>query len=154
MKVLYDWLKEFADISLAPDQLRAQETAIKFVEGRMTPSDLVAVMTVTSEMKVVQDFTGDRAVLVAELRKIVPSPDSAAAAAGDVDRRLLTIQQAAAMLEPVPEKKLLIYFSNGVTKTGAGSQAQSKAAVDAAVRANVAIYPVDPGGTIPAWPAR
>jgi hypothetical protein len=58
------------------------------------------------------------------------------------------------MLKPVPEKKLLIYFSNGVSKTGAGNQAQLKATVDAAVRANVAIYPVDPGGTIPAWLAR
>lgn len=135
----------------APDQLRAQESAIKFVEKRMAPSDLVAVMTYASEVKVVQDFTSDRAVLTASLRKIVPSPDSAAAAADDVDRRLPTIQSAASMLAAVSGKKLLIHFATGISRTGAGNQAQLKETVDAAVRADVSIYPVDTGGTIPAW---
>jgi hypothetical protein len=48
----------------------------------------------------------------------------------------------------------LIYFAADASKTGAGNQDQLKATVDAAVRANVSIYPVDPAGTIPVWLAR
>jgi len=124
----------------APDQLRAQQAAIKFVEEQMKPSDVVAVMTFTSELRVVQDFSGDHDILIAALRKIVPS---AADAAIDVNSRLQAVQNAAAILEAVPGKKSIIYFSTGTSLAGASNQAQLKAAVNAAVRANASLYPVD-----------
>jgi hypothetical protein len=37
----------------------------------------------------------------------------------------------------------MIYFSTGTSLAGADNQAQLKATVNAAVRANVSIYPVD-----------
>src|SRR5580658_8310385 len=40
-----------------PEQLRAQEAAIKFLEGQMTSSDLVEIMTYTTGIKVVQEWT-------------------------------------------------------------------------------------------------
>jgi VWFA-related protein len=133
----------------APEQLRAQENAIKIVEERTNPFDVVTVMTFTSELKVVQEFSGDRDILIAALRQIVPSSASTANTAGDVNRRLQAIQNAATILEAVPGKKTLIYFSNGISRTGADNQTQLKATVNAAVRANVSIYPVDATTTTP-----
>ncbi len=73
-------------------------------------------MTFTNEVKVVQDFSGDREVLLAALRGIIPSP---AAAASDANSELQALQNVAMMLEPIPGKKALIYFSNGVSRSGA-----------------------------------
>jgi hypothetical protein len=46
----------------------------------------------------------------------------------------------------IPQKKSLIYFSNGITQSGVDNQSALRAATAAAVRANVAIYPVDVRG--------
>ncbi len=46
-----------------PDQVRAQKEAQKFLKAQMTPSDLVALMTFSSDVRVVQDFTDDRDLL-------------------------------------------------------------------------------------------
>jgi VWFA-related protein len=128
----------------AADQTRAQDSAIKFVQEQMTPADVVTVMTYTSDVRVIQDFTGDRDALVAALRRIVPSPNLAAAATEE--SRLQAIQRASEILAPVAGKKAMIYFSTGSLRTGAANQDQMKATVNAAVRANVAIYSVDAGG--------
>ncbi len=134
----------------ASEQLRAQEAAIKFVEQQARPSDAITVMTFTSELKVVLDFSSDHETLVAALREIIPSAPNAA---GDVNSRLQALQNATAMLEATPGKKALILFSNGVSLAGADNQAQLKATVNAAVRANVAIYPVDANAPAPGQPS-
>ena len=46
----------------------------------------------------------------------------------------------------MPEKKALLYFAGGVSKTGVDNQAQLEASINAAVKANVAIYPIDTRG--------
>ena len=43
-----------------PEQLRAQEAAIKFLETQMTSNDLVEIMTFNSNIKIVEEFTADR----------------------------------------------------------------------------------------------
>jgi VWFA-related protein len=122
----------------APDQLRAQENAIKFVEDRVAPSDLVSIMTFTAGLKVVQGFSNDNDALIAALHRIIPSADAVGG-----DGPLKALQSAATILAPTAGKKELIYFSNGIWRRGAEDQAHLKATVDAAVRANVAIYPMD-----------
>ncbi len=52
-----------------PEQLRAQEAAIKFLGSQMTASDLVEIMTYTTALKVVQEWTDDRDSLIATLAK-------------------------------------------------------------------------------------
>ena len=56
------------------------------------------------------------------------------------------IEQASRMLSALPEKKALIYFAAGVSKTGIDNQAQLEASINAAVKANLAIYPIDTRG--------
>src|ERR1035437_5008583 len=55
----------FFDLTGMPvqDQMRAQNAAQKFLKTQMTPSDLMAIMTFSSDLKVVEDFTDDRDAL-------------------------------------------------------------------------------------------
>jgi hypothetical protein len=49
-------------------------------------------------------------------------------------------------LEKITEKKSLLYFSGGIQRDGIENQASLRSAVNAAVRANLAIYSVDTRG--------
>ncbi|MGA3190076.1 MAG: VWA domain-containing protein [Bryobacteraceae bacterium] len=154
-----------------PEQLRAQEAAIKFLETQMTSNDLVEIMTFNSNIKVVEEFTADRERLITSLKKLVVGAgsdfaDLAATAAdeGDdsgsftaddtefnifnTDRKLSALEDASKKLGAFPEKKALIYFSSGVGKTGVENQSQIKATTNAAIRANVNIYSVDARGLV------
>ena len=46
----------------------------------------------------------------------------------------------------LPEKKGLMYFSSGFTKSGVDNEAQMRATTNAAIRYNVALFPVDARG--------
>src|SRR4029077_17729389 len=70
----------------------------------------------------------------------------------NTDQKLAAIQKAAKMLGALPEKKALIYFSAGVSKTGIDNQSQLEASINAAVKANMSIYPVDTRGLMAAPP--
>jgi VWFA-related protein len=154
-----------------PEQLRAQEAAIKFLSSQMTTSDLVEIMTYTTAIKVVQEWTDDRDTLITALQKLTIGEgsdlaDMAATSAdeGDdsgsftadetefnifnTDRKLAAIEDAAKKLSMFPEKKALIYFNSGIQKTGVENQSQLKATTNAAARANVSIYPVDARGLV------
>jgi VWFA-related protein len=52
------------------------------------------------------------------------------------------------MLGTLNEKKVLIYFSSGLQLNGVDNQAQYQATTNAAVRANVAFFPVDARGLV------
>src|ERR1051326_1209013 len=142
----------FFDMTSMPqfDQLRAQENAIKFVKTQMTSSDLVEIMTYGTKLNVVQEFTGDRELLLSQLQKLVigegaeladtaatgaeEGDDSGSFAADDTefnifntDRKLAAIEDAVRKLSAFPEKKALVYFSSGVSKTGIENQSQLKA---------------------------
>ncbi len=154
-----------------PEQLRAQEAAIKFVETQMTSNDLVEIMTFNSNIKVVEEFTADRERVISSLKKLTvgagsdfadlastsadEGDDSGSFAADDTefnifntDRKLSALEDASKKLGAFPEKKALIYFSSGVGKTGVENQSQIKATTNAAVRANVSIYAVDARGLV------
>jgi len=61
----------------------------------------------------------------------------------NTDRRLEALHSIADRLAGVDQKKSLIYFSSGMDRTGIENQAQLRAATNAAVRANLAIYTMD-----------
>ena len=152
------------------EQLRAQEAALDYVNKSITKDDMVAIMLFTSVVQVLSDFTNKRDVLV-HILKSLPigemselagladtdtdnGEDTGAAFVADetefnifnTDQKLFAIEQAARMLTSLPEKKALIYFSAGVSKTGIDNQAQLEASVNAAAKANLAIYAVDTRG--------
>ena len=64
----------------------------------------------------------------------------------NTDQKLAALETAARRLAAFPEKKALIYFSSGIPKTGVENQSQLRATVNAAVRSNVAFYPIDATG--------
>ncbi len=165
----------FFDFSSMPveDQVRAQKSALAFIEEKLAPADLVAVMSFSTRLRVVQDFTDDRDELAAAIKRfrIGETGDLAAAgAAGDdenavdtgaaftadesefnifnTDRKLSALETATRMLASLPEKKALVYFSSGVGKTGVENQSQLRSTVNAALRANVSFYPVDARGLV------
>src|SRR4051794_31646495 len=63
----------FFDMTSMPisDQIRAQSAAETFIKNQMTKSDLVAIMTFSNDIKVVEDFTDDRDQLLKDIRALV-----------------------------------------------------------------------------------
>ena len=153
------------------DQLRAFDAALKFLDTQMDPSVLLAVMTYDGgAVRVRQDFTGDRALIRKAMDKLIvglsqgfdetTSDDSAAdtgAAFGqddnefnifNTDRQLAALQTAVKMLGTLTEQKALIYFASGLRLNGTDNQAQLVATTNAALRANVLLYPIDARGLV------
>ncbi|HKW99294.1 MAG TPA: VWA domain-containing protein [Bryobacteraceae bacterium] len=152
-----------------PEQIRATEAAIKFLTSQMTASDTVSIMVFGSSLKTVQDFTGDRDLLISTINGFHIGESSELASMADAgadtedqsglyvadetefnifntDRKLAALEDATRRLSQYPEKKALVYISGGVEKTGVDNQSQLRATVNAAVRANVAFYPIDARG--------
>ena len=74
----------FFDVSsMQPDDLmRALKAATSFVQKKLTPADLVAVVTYTSSLRVVQNFTNDRDALSKALNGILVGEESSNLSAG------------------------------------------------------------------------
>ena len=168
----------FFDMTSMPiqDQIRAQTAAQKFLKTQMTPSDLMAIMAFTSDLKVLQDFTDDRDALAKVIKGLTIGEGSDLAVDGstgadneedvgaaytaddtefnifNTDRKLAALESAARMLGSLSEKKALIYFASGVSKTGVDNEAQLRATINSAVRNNVSFWPIDARGLVATAP--
>ena len=153
-----------------PDQLRAQDGALEYLKKNITKDDVVAVLFYASAIQVLSDFTSDRDVLTRVIKGMPIGEASELAALADTgdengedtqaafvadetefnifstDKKLAAIEQAAKMLASFPEKKALVYFSGGVSRNGLDNEAQLQAAINAATKANLAIYAIDTRG--------
>lgn len=163
----------FFDLSsMQPEEIeRSVNSGITFVEKQMTSADLVAVASLGSSITVNQDFTSDREVLRKAIAALNPASGEGfenGNAGGDTegtaddsnsfttddteynifntDRRLEAIQSLADSMKDIQQKKSLIYFSGGISKTGVENQAALRNAINRAVRANVALYTMDMRG--------
>ena len=153
------------------DQLRSFDAALKFVDTQMDSSDMMAVITFEGgAVRVRQDFTDDRARVEAAMNKLVvglsqgfdettsddSSADTGAAFGQDdsefnifnTDRQLAALQTALKMLGALNEQKALIYFASGLRLNGVDNQAQLVATANAALKANVLLYPIDARGLV------
>jgi VWFA-related protein len=158
------------------DVQKAADAAIKWVDQDMSPADLVAVAAIGSSLQILSDFSGDKERVHAALQAFSAADGTAFAAvdastaatdetaagqtsdstAADVsaqeldtfnnDVRLRALKTLAEALSPIQQKKAILYFSAGMQRNGTDNQVELRAAVNAAVRANVAIYPVDARG--------
>lgn len=136
----------------------------RYVGRDMTATDMVSVFTYSnSRVRMRLDFTDDRAALVKVIgdleqaqvdaeQGIVALDDYRSAFGEDdetfsmfaSDRKLAALQTTVTNLGPLPEMKTLIYF--GSLNLGVDNMAQVRSTVNAAVRSNVTINPVDVRG--------
>jgi VWFA-related protein len=163
----------FFDLSsMQPEDVdRAVEAAQDYVNKKMQPADLVALVSMATGLSMDQDFTSDKAALLKGLGKYNgtegtgfangneggtsggTADDASSFTADDseynalnTDRELYAIRSVAKSLERVDQRKSMLYFSGGLTRQGIENQASMRAATNEAVKANMAIYSVDSRG--------
>ena len=162
----------FFDFSaMEVDQIdRAVDSAKKYVNAKMQPADLIAIVSLSTNMRLDLDFTDDKKKVLSVLNAYksgsgqgfdngaTGSSEGAAETSGaftaddtdyntfSADRKLLALQSIIQAVGKLPQKKSLIYFSNGISQSGVDNQSALRAATAAAVKANVAIYPLDVRG--------
>ena len=159
----------FFDLSaMEPDEIdRAVSAAEHYVDTQMAPADLVSIVSLGSALLVHQDFTADHDLLKKQLQAFSAgsgqgfeegttgttegTPDTGQPFTADdteynifnTDRRLEALRSVAEKLSHMQQKKSLIYFSSGMDRTGIENQSELRAAINAAVRSNMAIYTMD-----------
>jgi VWFA-related protein len=162
----------FFDFSgMDPEQIeRGVDSAKKFLQTKMLPADMIALVSLSTNMRVDLDFTDDKAKVLAGLSAYTSSqgqgfdPGAEGSAEGGAetggsftaddtdyntftaDRKLLALQSIMEGLGKISQKKSIIYFSNGITQSGTDNQSALRAATAAAVKNNVSIYPLDVRG--------
>jgi VWFA-related protein len=161
--------------SMQPEDVqRAVDSARKYVDEQMSAADLVAVATIGSTLNVLTDFTADRMKVALALGTLAytdgtateapaastTAADEEAAAAPDEtesaeaaeldmfnnDVRLRALKTLAEALGAIEQKKAILYFSAGMQRSGQDNQVELRSAINAAVRANVAVYSIDTRG--------
>jgi VWFA-related protein len=162
----------FDVISMQPEDVtRAVNAAKTYVNTKMGPADLVALMSLNTSLTLDQDFTTDKQALLKGL-SMYDATDAQGFAAGNqggttngtadtsadftadesefndlnTDRELYAIQTIAQSLSRINQKKAMLYFSGGLTRQGIENQASLRAATNAAVKSNLSIYSVDTAG--------
>jgi len=159
--------------SMQPEDVqRAVDSATKFVDKNMTAADMVAVATISTQLDVMNDFTSDKTKVSGSLGKLgykngtaTPPPtadtvatdealsqdDTSSQDTSDMDMfnndvRLRALKALAESMSPIEQTKSIMYFSSGMQRTGEDNQVELRAAINAANRAHVKIYPVDARG--------
>jgi VWFA-related protein len=159
----------FFDFSaMDPEQIdRSVDAAKKIVQTKMQPADMIALVSLATNLRIDLDFTDDKAKIIAGLSAYTSSQgqgfdngttgtaEGAAETGGSftvddtdyntfsADRKLLALQSMMQALGKIPQKKALVYFSNGITQSGVDNQSALRATTAAAVKANVSIYALD-----------
>jgi VWFA-related protein len=162
----------FFDLSaMQPEEIgRAATSAQVFVNTKLEPTDLVAVVQLSTNLNVIQDFTVDRTKVQTILARFDPNasngfdtgttaddadptdvgaeyvPDESEFNIFNTDRRLDALGQVASALSVIEQRKSIVYFSGGMTRTDQDNQVLLRRTIDRAVRANVAIYTMDTRG--------
>jgi VWFA-related protein len=156
--------------SMQPEDLnRSVDAAQAFLKSKMQPADLVALVSLGDTLNVDQDFTADKNALINEVGAYNGTesqgfqagatantnqvedttgytPDESEYNDVNTDRELFALRAVSQSLSKIDEKKSLLYFSGGISRDGIENQASLRAAINAAVRANLAIYSVDTRG--------
>ncbi len=159
--------------SMEPEDVqRAVDSAETYVKEAMAASDLVAIATIGSTLTLLTDFTSDREVVQAALDRLgytegtaTPPPIATTVATDEAnalsdttsadetgfdsfnnDVRLRALKTLADTLATIEQKKAVLYFSAGMSRSGEDNQVELRSAINSAVRGNVAIYPVDTRG--------
>lgn len=166
----------FDTSSMQPEEVdRAVKSANDYVDRQMSPADLIAVASVGQTLTILHEFTSDRDVLKNTLAAFdatsgtgfeqpVPpdtpdvSDDTTSTDPADLplddtefgifnnDRRLRAMRVLCDAMKPIEQKKALLYFSAGMTRSGSDNQVELRAVTNSCNQANTSIYPVDSRG--------
>jgi VWFA-related protein len=160
--------------SMQPEEIkRGVESAEKFVDDQLKPSDLVAVLSLSTRFNTDQDFTSNKEDLKTAIESLDPDSGNgfAAGATADdaaatddastdqtftadetetntfnTDRKLDALRTMFETLQGIDQKKSVVFFTGGLTTSGIDNQTSLRAAINAAVRSNTSIYPIDVRG--------
>jgi VWFA-related protein len=156
--------------SMQPEDLeRSVEAAQTFLRTKLQAADLVALVSLGDTLTVDQDFTADKDALIKEVGAYngtegqgfaqganansnqvedttAYTPDESEYNDLNTDRELFALRAISQSLAKINEKKSLLYFSGGISRDGIENEASIRAAINAAVRADLAIYSVDTRG--------
>jgi VWFA-related protein len=161
--------------SMQPDDVqRAVEDSRDWVGEKMTGADLVAIITIGSRLNVLTDFTSSKEEALAALQALAynegteVNPEAIATAASEADAaaadsssttteadafqefnndvRLRALKTVCQELAPIQQKKALLYFSAGMSRSGDDNQIELRSATSTCNRGNVSIYAVDTRG--------
>jgi len=162
----------FFDLSsMQPEEIqRAIDTARGYLDTRVSTADLIAIVSFATALRVDQDFTSDRELLLRALGRFgragangfeagaagdpEGTPDDSTAFTPDdtefnifsTDRRLDALRSLSDAFSTIEQKKSVVYFSSGMSQSGSDNQVQLRRTIDRAVRANVSIYAADMRG--------
>ena len=147
----------FDTSSMQPEEIdRAVKSADEYVDKQMTPADLVAVASVGQTLTILHEFTADRDALktaLARVRRDVRHRFRAAGRRADTtdvtddadtdpadlplddsefgifnnDRRLRAMRVLCEALAPIEQKKALLYFSSGMSRSGSDNEVELRA---------------------------
>ena len=157
--------------SMQPEEVeRAVKAGHDYIDEKLSPADLIAVVSFGTSLQVAQDFTSDRMLLGQAIDRFggadaqgfeegttgdsEGTPDNGAAFTPDdteynifnTDRRLDALQTLSDALAGIQQKKSVIYFSSGMNQSGQDNQVELRRTVDRANRANVSLYAADMRG--------
>jgi VWFA-related protein len=156
--------------SMQPEDLeRSVDAAQAFLKTKMESADLVALVSLGDTLNVDQDFTADKNALISEVGAYngtegqgfaeganantnqvedttAYTPDESEYNDLNTDRELFALRSISQSLAKINEKKSLLYFSGGISRDGIENEASLRSAINAAVRADLAIYSVDTRG--------
>jgi VWFA-related protein len=155
--------------SMQPEEIvRATAAARDFVRTRSSPADVIAVVSLETDLDVNVDFTADRQAMLGALDRLDgtasqgleegTTAEDAGTQEGEftadesefnlynTDRRLAALAALADALAGIEQKKSIVYFSGGLGELGTENQVQLRRAIDRAVRANVSVYTLDTRG--------
>jgi len=158
--------------SMQPEDIdRSVDAAKNFVNKQMQAADLVAVVSLNTNLSLDQDFTANKPAIIRAVSTYNGSqgadqgftsgatstsntaedstaytPDETEYNDINTDRELFAISSISKSLAYIDEKKSLLYFSGGISRDGIENQASLRNAINAAVRANLSIYSVDVRG--------
>ena len=163
----------FDTSSMQPEEVdRAVKSANNYIDKQMTPADLVALASVGQTLTILHEFTPDRDVLKSALGAFDATSGTGfeqpvAADPADVtadtdpadlplddsefgifnnDRRLRAMRVLCEALAPIEQKKALLYFSSGMSRSGSDNEVELRAVTNTCNKSNTSIYPIDSRG--------
>jgi hypothetical protein len=149
------WVLLFDTSSMqAFDVLRAKLLAVQWIDSTVGKDDLVSVLTVSTSLKLQQNFTTNVEHLrqtVGHLTAADPTPTGGQGLQErdyfNNDLRFRGLRTLCSGLQTIQQKKAIVLFTALRPRPGADNQIEVRAATDACNRASATINPIDVSAT-------